>query len=237
MFIKILRFTFFVTVFVFSSSAYSGSASIPAALYLDPEIFNTEIDQITVLPIVDTRKTKAVEAQFDYDIGLLDEIRGKTSGELIVMKGYRVTNPETFGGVDVISHSDLENPSSDWIKKIGMDTSTYCLVFLFSDAAHDEEAFTDTYRTDLTAFLFDKNKGKLLWKNKFDAKSVTGNPVGGIIAGGLLGLALSGVSASVSPDYYNITKTVAQVAEGIFSNLPSKGMTEEHFKEMMKEEN
>ncbi len=149
----------------------SASEKYSNNLLIKPDFFSSDIDEITILPVLDKRKSKDAESEIDFNTDFAKVIRAKISGELIAIKGYKVNNPEFHGTPNIINYSSLDNPSKDWINNLGPEISTHILIVVFYNSEPVDNFLTDKESgAELSAYLFDKNISKLIWKNKYESQ-------------------------------------------------------------------
>jgi hypothetical protein len=221
-FVKLIVFT---ALFVMLTLGYAAVDENSINYIAEPELFSSNIGFITILPVVDVRSTKNAEVDIGFDPDLGNAIRAKMSGELITIKGYKVKNSDTYGGHDSVTSSDLENPSAEWIKQLGPKGSTYNLVLVFSDIESEAYVMTDRgSKAEISAYLFDKNKGKLIWR---DANKSTNQAFGFGLLYGLMG--------ALQSNYGGVLIALGKTVEGLMQSFPVKGMSLVQFNKIQKD--
>lgn len=216
---KLILFTLLVTI---STTGNTEPTSDSKVLLVEPELFDTRIDLISILPVIDVRDAKSTESTIGFDPNFAGAIRSKMSGEIITIKHYKVNNPDSYGMHKTVSYTDLENPSKEWINKLGPENSTHVLVLVFFNAHAEAHVMLDKEGSaELSAYLFDKKKGKLVWKNKYRSHDQS--------FGFGLGFGLMGLSRS---DYMTILKSFSTAVAGLMQDFPDKGMSLEEFNKL-----
>lgn len=215
---KTLKFILIIILSNVSINLYADTNSYSRHFMVQPEFFSSKISKITILPVVDDRKDKSVDTKFNFNPNFSYMIRAKTSGELITMKGYDVDNVESYGLHKSVHIADLQAPSKEWIQSLGPNNSTHNLILVFSDT-QSVSTFGNEGSAEISAYLFDKKLGKLVWENRYESQ---------VGQGGLLGLTTS--------DYQTIVGSIRIAVWGLFKGFPDQGMSSKSFNSMWKVE-
>lgn len=206
-----LRAVAFMSICVFSISVHAQENRYSWDFFIDPDFFSSNIKKVTILPVIDDRKNKDIESKLDFYIDFKYMLRAQSSGELITIKDYEVSNADTYGQHQTVSINDLQAPTSEWIKKLGDDNSRFNMIFLFADA-RSIATFGSHGTAKVQAFLFDKLKGKLIWRNSFESDEE-----------------LSGVVGLLVPEYHTVVGAIIKATKELFHGFPKKGMTYKSF--------
>ena len=207
----IIKSLFLFGVIAWPLSGYSGSVVSVGDLLVESEFFSSKINEITILPVVDIRKSKKSESNIDFDADFQKIIRAKVSGEIITIKKYEVNNPDT----DEVNYSKVINHTSEWIKSLGPKDSRYILIIVFSGAATNSSVITDTTSSaSLSGYFFDKKIGKLLWKDLYVSDDESDG----------FGL-LWGLKGAITPDFGVMFASMTRAVAGLLKNFPEKGMS------------
>lgn len=143
----------------------------------DPKLL--AIDEIVILPAVDLRIDKKIKVNFEKQLQ-------EATLKIVTKKRYQAVTTDIIGDVDQITEEDLSTLSPDWIKKLGPKDSRYVMLPCLDDVA-TKLTFGSSGNAVVSAYLYDKEDGTLLWKNK---------AVGQAGQGGLLGMAMKGMMAN-----------------------------------------
>lgn len=166
-------------VFVFSimiMMVFSCASVKKAAIYSVPDFPPPTLTEICILPTVDLRIDKKI------NVNLEKQIRKASEGN-IVKKGYKVTKSDNYGTVEQIFEEDLKTSNSDWIKQLGPTNSRYIMVLCLVDVT-TKLTFGGTGNAEVSGYLYDKEAGNIVWRDKGIGK--TGQ-------GGLVGMATKGM--------------------------------------------
>ena len=126
--------------------------------YMDEGFDRQNVSTITVLPVVDARIDKS------YDVDLKRVIKASIAASLIVDKGYDIDFEEDIGSLSGIYIEDIQTHSKDWIERLGPEDTRWILLMAILDAK-SEAGFGRSAAAEIQAFLFDKQQGRLVWKN------------------------------------------------------------------------
>ena len=140
------------------------------------------IQTLSVLPIVDARAgTKA-----GVNMGKLQ------GGVVSVMKRkrYPASGVSTTGDAGAIAEEDLQGASPAFIKKLGPADARWVMVVCLDNVA-SKITFGSTGNAEVSGFLFDKEKGELVWAGKGVGQAGQGGLMGMTMVGMMKGEALS----------------------------------------------
>ena len=149
-----------------------GCAPSKEAIYVDPNF--PQIDKITLLPAIDARIDTSIEVDMNGQIRErgLDKLEDK---------GYQCTLSENTGDAKLITEELLKSGDSSWIKQLGPADARWPMVLMLIDVSSNI-SFGSSGNAEVEGFLFDKDTGKIVWRDK---------GIGKVGQGGLLGLVLS----------------------------------------------
>lgn len=210
---NILKTLFFVALIIVPVNANSASYKFPKNLLTEPELFNT-INKITILPVIDERKEKFI---FYIKTDLNDILRATMSGGLITLNGYKVNNPESYGLHKTVISSDLLNPSKEWVRKLGPEESTHCLLLVFFDT-QSISTTGSMGNAAVGAYLFDKKSGKLVWRYLIGSET------------------WEGWIMAPDTDYFIVIMAIRNAVLKFMKWLPKNGTSQESFIKMVEAE-
>lgn len=149
---------------------------------LPPDPRFVAIDQIVILPVVDTRPGKKDNVN-------LQSLR-KSAMNNLKRKNYAVDQTDNKGTAGDILEEDLNDAKPEWIKRLGPQQARWVMVVGLSEA-HSKITFGSTGNAEVIGFLFDKQDGSVLWK---------GTGIGQAGQGGLMGMAMKGMMTGAALD-------------------------------------
>jgi hypothetical protein len=141
--------------------------------FISPELNASEIDMLYVMPALDFRFNK--EIQFDLD----KYIRRGSKGNLR-NKGYACTYLNDKSIVKGIKQENIDDLNPTLLSKLGPPQARWIMLFAFEDA-YISVGYGKKATGELSAYLYDKSIGKLIWKNKRIRESGSGGLVGFMI--------------------------------------------------------
>ena len=141
----------------------------------EPDPVFMTIGNVCVLPIVDARAGKKAGVN-------LEKLQKSVAG-VIKKKRYSVSSTDTPGVTGEIAVEDVEAADPTYVKKLGPTNERWVMV-VFLDDITSKITFGSTGNAELSGYLFDKQDGRLIWKNK---------GVGQAGQGGLAGMAMKGM--------------------------------------------
>jgi len=120
------------------------------------------IENISVLPIVDARAGQKANVNLEK----LQESVVRT----LKKKRYTAAAANTTGETKEIAIEDVESADPSYVKKLGPTDERWVMVVFLDDInskmAHSKINFGSTGNAELSGYLFDKESGQLIWKNK-----------------------------------------------------------------------
>ena len=128
------------------------------AIFLDPNFHQSEIDRITLLPAIDARidTSLVVDTHGQIRERVMDHLEGKD---------YQCTLSESIGDVGQITEDLLKSGDSSWIKRLGPPEARWTMVLMLIDVS-SEMSVGSSGNAEVAGFLFDKEKGIILWRDK-----------------------------------------------------------------------
>ena len=164
------------------------------AIHLDSGLQVTNIDLLTMLPAIDARSDKSI------DVALQKQLNTKAK-PMLEKRGYEVLIIESDGTESqIITKDDLKSGDAEWIKQLGPSDANWVMVLALDDVA-TKLTFGSTGNAEVSGFLFDKQTGTLVWRDK---------GVGKAGQGGLIGMAMKGMmgDAAIGMAVYNLVTSV-----------------------------
>lgn len=155
------------------------------------EILFATFEKIVVLPAVDSRV--GLKASVN-----LEDIQ-KQVVKLLKKKNY-VAEAANSGAASEILEEDLKEAKPEWVKKLGPAEARWVMVVCLGDVT-SKVKFGSTGNAEVSGYLYDKQDGKLIWKEK---------GVGQAGQGGLVGMMMKGMmkSAALNSAIYNLMSSV-----------------------------
>ena len=134
-------------------------------LFLHSEFKSRGVNEVTLLPVVDLRET---EKPRNGDGFVRKMAKGMLEG-----RNYSVVVAEDFGGAAIPTQADLAKPSPAWVGNLGPVKSRWVLLVTI---VHLEKHVSIAAKAEagLHGYLFDKEKGDLLWEGEGSSKSSVG---------------------------------------------------------------
>lgn len=163
----------FVLLLLIAICSVESAAKKKTKIPPDPKF--VAIENISVLPIVDARAGKKAEVNM-----------GKLQGSVVNVlkrKHYVVGAVSNSGEAGEIAIEDVEGASPPFVKKLGPSGDRWVMVVFLEDVA-SKITFGSTGNAELRGYLFDKDRGDLIWK---------GRGVGQAGQGGLMGMTMKGM--------------------------------------------
>lgn len=140
------------------------------------------IENISVLPLVDSRVGKKADVN-------LDKLQASAVNAL-KKKRYPVTAVTTTGEAGQIVEEDLQGAQPEWTKKLGPADSRWVMVVCLGDVM-TKMTFGSTGNAEVSGYLFDKQTGELVWKGKGVGQAGQGGLAGMMMKGTMKGEALN----------------------------------------------
>lgn len=132
----------------------AGCAVTQPAFYRASEFKPESIDQITLLPAVDARIDK------DVAVNLEDRLRGEAA-TILKRKGYAVVLSGISRETAELTNDNLRTTDPALIKRLGPPGARRIMVL----ALIDLNVVGNTDKVEVSGFLYDKEKGSLLWRD------------------------------------------------------------------------
>jgi hypothetical protein len=128
----------------------------------EPDPAFTVVENISVLPIVDARSGQKAEVNLEkLQEGIVRRLQKKR---------YTAAAANTTGDTKEIAIEDVEAADPSYVKKLGPTGERWVMVVFLDDVnskmAHSKINFGSAGNAELSGYLFDKESGQLIWKNK-----------------------------------------------------------------------
>lgn len=153
-----------------------GGLPMKPAIHLDPGFRPKEIDLITILPAIDGRFDKKIKVNLEKQLN-------KLAKQLLKRRRYEAQIVDNYGAETQITKDDLKSGDAEWIKKLGPSDANWVMVLVLDDVV-TKLTFGSTGNAEVSGFLFDKETGTLVWRDKATGKAGQG---------GLIGMAMKGM--------------------------------------------
>lgn len=186
---RLFKWAFLATLF------FSVSCAVPLKppIFLSPGFEFTSIDRIVVLPAVDLRVEKKINVNLDK------QITGATE-KIIRNKGYRTSLGNTMGEVGAVIEEDLKDAKPEWVKRLGPPDARWVMVVCLIDVA-TTLTFGSTGNAEVSGYMYDKETGVMVWKDKGIGQAGQGGLAGMLMKGLMdeeaIGSAMGNLLASV----------------------------------------
>ncbi|MGA2468551.1 MAG: hypothetical protein ABSH06_29945 [Thermodesulfobacteriota bacterium] len=154
----------------------AGCATPKRAIYLDPGLNPSSISKITLLPVLDSR----IEKKTDVNIPLHILEAGM---RILNMKRYKVILSDNMGGVEQITENDLKSEDSEWIKQLGPTEARWVMALVLVDYRTKLIFLSLEGYAEVAGFLYDKENGRIVWRDKGIGKSTSPSGLLGVAAG------------------------------------------------------
>lgn len=132
----------------------AGCAVTQPAFYRASEFKPESIGQITLLPVVDARIDKNVA------VNLEDRLRGEVA-TILKGKGYAVVLSGASRETAELTNDNLRTADSALIKHLGPPGARWIMVLALTDL----NVGGSNDKVEVSGFLYDKEKGALLWRD------------------------------------------------------------------------
>lgn len=191
---------FLKIVFLLTLSGMIAVACTPAVikpLHADPAYSVYNFEEVIFLPFLDARKDKKIRYNFNV------KLRRHVKRHLTKLRKYPVRFSTHYGSLTTINSDDLVNPSQEWIKSLARNNGRYVMLLVIHDL---QSRFTlgSTGSAEMSGYLFDTQRGIMIWYHKGVSK---------VGQGGLIGMTMKGMmTGSALRSAINI----------LFSSLPDK---------------
>lgn len=170
--------------------------SLKQGIYLSPDFQKSTITELEILPAVDSRIDKKIEVDFQKKIR-------EAAAKILKKKGYKVQMSDDIGDVGQIKDEDLKAADSQWIKRLGPAGSRYVMVLCLIDVT-TKLTFGSTGNAELAGYLYDKEAGIIIWRDK---------GIGRAGQGGLIGMAVKGSMGN---------EAILASLKNLFASIPKK---------------
>ena len=152
-----------------------GCASTKPPDYVAPDFDPGLVDEVVVLSVVDHRIDRSKELQLDdWLLPMTEKALRKKKYTCTVHPGASLTASVTRVALDA--------PTPEFITALQPESAKWVLLLVLHDA-RSKITFGSTGNAELSGYLFDRERGTLVWRNKETAK---------VGQGGLLGMAFKG---------------------------------------------
>lgn len=156
-----------------------GCAVTQPAFYRASEFKPESIGQITLLPAVDVRIDKHVAAQ-------LEEPLRQKAATILKRKGYSVILSDSRAST-ALTNDSLRAADPALIKRLGPPEARWIMVL----ALIDLNVVGSNDKVEVAGFLYDKEKGLLLWRDSVICLVGDGGLLGGLINDKRIDIAVS----------------------------------------------
>jgi hypothetical protein len=143
--------------------------------YMDSEFSPSEIEEITVLPVVDIRKDKSLKIAYQK-IGTYE------FKYFFPRMGYQVKLSDNFGKIANITEDDIARQDVDFIKNLGPDNAQWVFLVTLDDLA-TRKTLGIASVAECSGILYDKDPGKEVWRHKATHQYGQGG-IAGMMMGG-----------------------------------------------------
>jgi len=168
--------TLLATVTLAGCSARRPPATVPTAYPF------SEARAMTLMPIVDARSGEKTRVD-------LEKLQAQAEKQL-AGKNYRVTLGRAEAALENLNVDDIAELTPDLVRETAPSERRWVMILCLEDVA-TKLTFGSTGNAEMTGFLFDKQTGKLAWRNKGIGKAGQGGLVGMMMKGTMKGEALS----------------------------------------------
>lgn len=143
-----------------SLSLLYGCAVAPQkkAIHLDSNYKAPEIAEIILLPAVDARD------DYEVELDVQDTVLTWTK-HLLKERGYKVKASALREDAGPITKDDCKLGKASWIKELGPSNARWIMV-IFLDDLFSKPTFGGTASAEVSGFLFDKQTGIVVWRDK-----------------------------------------------------------------------
>jgi len=134
-------------------------------LFLHSEFKDRGVDEVTFLPVVDLRE---VEKPRNGDGFARRMVKGG-----LEVRNYTVAIAKDFGGAAAPTQADLAKPAPVWISGLGPAKSRWLLLVTIVRLERHVTVGAKA-EAEIHGYLFDKEKGELLWEGEGSGKAALG---------------------------------------------------------------
>ncbi len=155
-------------------------------LKMDPHYQVFDFKQLGILPILDARKDRKVNYEFDKKLKRsIIRLFGK-------QKAYKLKFEQGYGLHRAINPDDLSSPDPEWVRRLAPDGGArFQLLFVIEDL-QSRLTFGSVGSAEVSSYLFDTKEGRLVWFHKGVGKAGQGGLIGMAMKGAMAGMALQG---------------------------------------------
>lgn len=146
------------------------AAPLKRPVYQDAGFNPAEVQEITLLPVVDLRPDKSVG---------LDVNRTALGGAKAVIKQrkYKPNVHEDASQVSHLTEEDLDKPQPEWIKALNPASARWVMIVAVNDLTR-HVTFGTSANAEVSAYLFDKEAGRCVWRDKGVGQAGQGGLIG-----------------------------------------------------------
>jgi len=181
-----------IALFLFMTiSLLSGCASPPLkiAINLDSEFQTASNNEVTLLPVIDSRVDKEIEVNFDEQ--LRDPVKA-----LLENKGYVVSFSNDISDFAQITEDDLKSEYPEFIKLLDSSSASRVMVVMLVDVS-TELTFGSTGNAEVSGFMYGNDSKKMIWHDKGIGKAGQGGLIGMFMKGSMGGAAINRAVANL----------------------------------------
>lgn len=149
------------------------------------------IERIVVLPTVDARSGEKASVK-------IENIRKQVMNSL-KKKNYLVEAAAAPAEAGDLVEEELREARPDWVRSLGPAESRWVMVVCLNDLA-SKMTFGSTGNAELSAYLYDKQEGALIWQAKGVGQSGQGGLAGMMMKGMMKGEALGMAARNLMRD-------------------------------------
>ena len=193
---RIARRILIVCASGFLGACASGPVELPPD-YLSTSFDAGAVDRVHLLPALDHRIDKSKELK-------LDDWLAEPARRTLAERGYSAVVMEDRALVEHITRDDLEAPDANWVGSLGPPSGRWIMLLVLEDSVA-KTTFGSSGSAEMTGYLFDRQNGILVWKNK---------ETGQFGQGGLIGMAMKGMMER---------SAIEMAAMQLFQGLPLRG--------------
>jgi hypothetical protein len=159
-------------------SLLAGCGSVPtrAPVFVAAGFEPRVVDPIAILTVADLRKDKSVDIN-------VNDIAQKAAKNALTGRKYRVELVPSGPDYTRLSDEDLSHPPAAWIKSLPPSGKRWVMIVGVHDITR-KLTFGSTGNAEVSAYLYDKETGTAVWRDK---------GVGQAGQGGLIGMAMIGM--------------------------------------------
>jgi hypothetical protein len=130
----------------------------------------TAVDEVVLLPVVDLRPDKSVG--LDVKASALSSAKST-----LKQKKYKFSVHSDEAQVANLAPEDLEKPKPEWVKSLNPANGRWMMVVAVNDLVK-KVTFGTAANAEVSAYLFDKESGKCVWRDKGIGQAGQGGLIG-----------------------------------------------------------